>query len=270
MESFDDIYNYEVKRVRIEDPFLLPYCIFTITNRPRALHLDTYFRIEVEGNTLIFRRAESKRIYDMFEKYVLKYPDVLDEIEMERRGYEKLVEEAIERGNKEEIKTSLFMLGRYGLEWYFPYDVLKNRLRNYFSEGEILEISYTLRKPSIPTYYDLIAIGLNRLSLGKIKMKDFIEDYAWLDRRGSIPSRFEDPRYVNAIVKNFSDPNLEEETWKIVEENKKEREDMLRRLERTDWLTYKLSKGYSRLSDENERIHYFRAKALKHLFSKNI
>lgn len=266
---YDLLYPYEEEnQIKIADKLLRSYYVFTISNRPIAFYIGEKFPIRVENDTLAISKNDNLRFCSKFEQIVRKDIFVLDKICKDREEYIRKLRIAENEGRTEEVVKNLFFLGRYGIEWYFPYSFLHEKLRQYFNEEEIDKITDALKISDEPSYYLKIWEGLEKLKTKKISITEFVENYGFYGRKTLEKCKYEDPEYVLKLIEKETQVGA---IMSIRTKRIKEKILTMQYLKsRVDLETFVLLDAFAKIDTENEIIHKERAKAFKFLSDKKV
>ena len=271
-KMYDLLYPYQDEnRIKIEDGFLRKYYIFTISNRPIAFYMNERFPIKVEGDTLIISKNDNLRFCNKFEQLVRANVEILEKIFEDRDKFIAKLNKAKNDGDVEEVIKNLFLLGRYGIEWYFPYLFLYEKLRNYFTEEEIEEITDIIRISDELPYYFKIWKGLEKVKMGEISLNDFIETYGFFGRKSLEKCEYENPEHLLRLLKQIRQKNEIEKMLALIEKRLDEKKLLMRWLRsKVDLETFILVDSFAKIDTENEIIRSERAKALKFLSDRKV
>lgn len=271
LKMIDLLYPYSGEnRIKVDDDFKKIYYAYTISQRPLAFHLEEPFPLRVDERFIIVRKEDNIKFCQKFEDLVKKDVNILRKIMTERDIHRDNLKKAICNDEIDEVIRELFLLGRYGIEWYYPYTYLYKRLRRYFSPEKIDEITNKLKISDELPYYIEIYLGIKKLKNNEITLQEFIEEYGVLARSSIEPSKYEDINHLKKLVGNLNNC-VYDELFLRIEENIKEKIKILGQLrEIVDEETFSLLKTFSEIDTENEIIHKERARALRYLWKNRI
>ncbi|MEM4461167.1 MAG: hypothetical protein QXY70_03470 [Nanopusillaceae archaeon] len=271
LEMIDLLYPYDDEnRIKIDDNFKRIYYAYTISHRPLAFHLEELFPLKIEGTIIVIKKKDNIEFCKKFENLVKKDVNILSKIMLERDIHRNNLKKAINSERTDEVIKELFLLGRYGIEWYYPYKYLYERLKRYFSSNEINEITDKLKVSDEIPYYLEIYLGFKKLQNKEISLNEFIEKYGVLERSSLKPSKYEDLNYLKEIIDNYNYNESDDLLMNIRKRIKIKRETLNRIKKIVDKETFLLLEVFSEIDSENEILHKERAKALRYLYIRGI
>jgi hypothetical protein len=264
---WEKIYPYsEENRIKIEDGFMREYYAFTISNRPVAFYMRKRFPVRRENDTLVILKKDNLRFCSEFEEMVRGNIWILERILKDRDEYIEKLNEAIVKRSAESVLKYLLLLGRYGIEWYFPYQFLYEKLKRYFTDEEIDWITSTIKISDELPYFLKIWWGLKEVKEGRISLTEYIENYGFLGRKTLEKCKYEYPEEVSKLLEyeNPVDTAILQFKERLAAKQK-----LMRKLQlEVDEETFTLLRCFAQIDTENELIHNERAKSLKFLSEK--